>query len=95
MLGKKSSKGHNSETKKGGTIILLLFYNFQRGITQKLRKGEQSFLCGTLCFDLIYISIKYHKDILKIVYGRTDRQMDRRTCQQPHAIICPFFKTGI
>ena len=44
------------------------FYNFQRGITQKLRKGEQSFLCWTHCVDLIYISIKYHEDILKIVY---------------------------
>ena len=53
------------------------FYEFQRGITQKLRKGEQLFLCGTLCLDLIYISIKYHEDILKIVYGRTDRRMDR------------------
>ena len=51
------------------------FYDFQRGITQKLRKGEQSFLCGTLCHDLIHISINYHEDILKIVYGRTDNDM--------------------
>ena len=43
------SKGHNSETKLGGTIIL----------------------CWTHCLDLIYISTKYHEDILKIVYGRT------------------------
>ena len=49
------------------------FYDFQRSITQKLRKGEQSFLSGTLCLDFIYISIKYHEDILKIVYGWTDR----------------------
>ena len=58
-------------------------YYFQRGITQKLRKGAQSFLCGTLCVDLIYISIKYHEDILKIVYGQTYGQR--------HAIICSVF----
>ena len=50
------------------------FCDFQRIITQKVRKGEQSFLCGALCLDLIYISIKYHEDILKIVYGRMDAQ---------------------
>ena len=48
--------------------VQYFFYDFQRGITQKLRKGEQSFLCGTHCLDLIYISIKYHEDFLKIVY---------------------------
>ena len=31
-------------------------------------KGEQSFLCKT---HLIDISIKYHEDILKIIYRRT------------------------
>ena len=60
------------------------FYDFQRAITQKLRKGEQSFICGTLCFDLIYISIKYHEDILKIV--------DRRTDEHRYAIIRPYKK---
>ena len=50
----------------------IFFYEFQRGITQKLRKGEQSFLCGTLCLDLIYISIKYLEAILKTVYEWTD-----------------------
>ena len=44
------------------------FYYFQRGIT---KKGEHSFLSGTLGLALIYISIKYHEDILKIIYGRT------------------------
>ena len=59
-------------------------YDFQRGITQKLRKVKQSFLCETLCVDLIiYISIKYHEDILKIVYGQTYGQR--------HAIICSVF----
>ena len=40
--------------------------NFQRVIAQKLRKGEISLSSGTHCLDLpvIYISIKYHKDIL-------------------------------
>ena len=38
----------------------------QRGITWKLRKGEQSFLCVTHCPDLhvIHIRIKLHEDIL-------------------------------
>ena len=54
------------------TKITVIFSNDQRGITQELTKGEQSFLCGTHCLDLIYISTKYHEDILKIVYGRTD-----------------------
>ena len=52
------------------------FYDFKRGIPQKLRKGEQSFLCGTLCLDLIYISINYHEGILNIVYERTDGRTD-------------------
>ena len=50
------------------------FYDIQRGITQKLRRGEQSFLCGKHCLDLLYISIKYHEDILKIVYGQRKGQ---------------------
>ena len=62
------------------------YYIFQRGITQKLRKGEQSFLFGTHSLDHIYISIKYHEDILKVVYR----------CRQSHAIIRPFFfKMGV
>ena len=52
-------------------------------MTQKLRKGEKSFLCGTLCGDLIYISIIYNEYILKIVYG----QKDGRTDGQGHAIM--------
>ena len=32
-----------------------IFYDFQRGKTQKLRKQDHQFLCGTLCPDLIYI----------------------------------------
>ena len=60
----------------------IFFYDFQRGITQKLRKGEQSFLCGILCLGLIYISMKYREDIWKIVY--------RQTGGQRHAIIRPF-----
>ena len=48
------------------------------GITQKLRKGEQFFSCGTHCLDLILIPIKFHED-MKIVYG------------QHHAIMPPFF----
>ena len=48
------------------------FYSIQRDITQTLKKGEQSFMCGTHCLDIIYISIKYHEYILKVVYGRTD-----------------------
>ena len=36
----------------------------QRGITWKLRKGEQSFLCTTHSPDLIHIPIKLYKDIL-------------------------------
>ena len=38
----------------------------QRGITWKIRKGVQSFLCGTRCRDLIHILIKLHEDILKV-----------------------------
>ena len=39
----------------------------QRGITQKLRQGEQSFLCTTSRLDLIHvhIPIKLHEDIPK------------------------------
>ena len=36
----------------------------QRGITWKLRKGEQSFLCMTCHPDLIQIPIKLHEYIL-------------------------------
>ena len=35
----------------------------QREATQKLRKGEQSFLHATRCPDLIHIVIKFHQDI--------------------------------
>ena len=45
--------------------VQVFFYNIQRGITQKLRDGEQSFLCWPHRLDLIYISIKYPEDILK------------------------------
>ena len=38
-------------------------YNNQRGITQKLRKGKQSFLYVTHCLELIYIPIKFCEDI--------------------------------
>ena len=34
----------------------------QKGITPKLRKGEQSFLCKTCHLDLIHIPIKVHED---------------------------------
>ena len=37
----------------------------QRGITWKLRKGEQSFLCETHRLDLIYTPINLYEDILK------------------------------
>ena len=36
----------------------------QRGITWKLGKGEQSFLCATHRPDLKHIPIKLHEDIL-------------------------------
>ena len=35
----------------------------QRGMTQILRKGKQSFLCATRCPDLIHILIKLREDI--------------------------------
>ena len=35
-----------------------------RGITQKVRKGEQSFLCMVCRLDLMHIPIKLHEDIL-------------------------------
>ena len=38
--------------------------NNQRGITWKLSKGEQSFLCSTHRPDLIHIPTKLHKDTL-------------------------------
>ena len=37
----------------------------QRGITWKLRKGEQSILCETSRPNLIHIPIKLYEDILK------------------------------
>ena len=36
----------------------------QRGITWKVRKGEQSFLCVTYRPDLIHISMKLHEGII-------------------------------
>ena len=35
----------------------------QRGITWKIRKRKQSFLCVTYRHDLIHIPIKLHEDI--------------------------------
>ena len=35
----------------------------QRGISWKIRKGKQSFLCATHPHDLIHIPIKLHEDI--------------------------------
>ena len=49
----------------------ILFLRFSKGHNSEGKKGGQSILCGTLCLDLIYISIKYYEDILKIFYGRT------------------------
>ena len=40
-----------------------IFYNNQRGITLKLRNGEQPFLNATHCYDLIFIPLKLHEDI--------------------------------
>ena len=58
----------------------------QRGITWKLRKGEQSFLYATRHSDLIHIPINLHEDIINgnwimartrmFTDIRTDRQMD-------------------
>ena len=36
----------------------------QRGITWKLRKGEQSFSLATCCPNLIHIPIKLHENVL-------------------------------
>ena len=56
-------------------MVRNFFLQFSKGHnSEKLRKGEQSFLCGTHCLDLIYIAINYHEDILKIVYGWKNRQ---------------------
>ena len=73
---RNQSKGHNSETKKGGAIILVcnmvtelwslqeyLEEINQRGVTLKLRKREQSFLCAKCRLDLRHIPIKLHEDI--------------------------------
>ena len=49
------------------SMLRILEKNNQRGITWKLRKGEQSFLCMTHRHDLICIPIKLHEDILN--YG--------------------------
>ena len=38
----------------------------QKGITWKVRKGEQSFLCVTCCSVPIHIPIKLHEDILRL-----------------------------
>ena len=38
--------------------------NYRRGITQKLRKGEQSVLCPTRHPDLLHVPIKLHEVIL-------------------------------
>ena len=35
-------------------------------------------LCGKHCFDLIYISVKYHEDILNIVYRRMDERSNEK-----------------
>ena len=35
----------------------------QREVTQKLRKGEQSFLYETHDLNLIHIALKFHQDI--------------------------------
>ena len=43
------------------------------------KEGTIIFMCGTHCLDLIYISIKYREDILKIVYGWMDGRTERRT----------------
>ena len=43
--------------------IIIVGKNNQRGITLKLGKGEQSFLCATHKRDLINIPIKLHDDI--------------------------------
>ena len=43
--------------------------NNQRGITWKLSKGEQSFLCATHRPDLLHIPIKLHEDIMKSYGG--------------------------
>ena len=53
----------------------------QRGITWKLRKGEQSFLCATCRPDLIHIPINLHEDILNsyCVMERTRMLKDGQT----------------
>ena len=57
-----------------------------KGITWKLRKGEQLFLCSTRRPDLIHIPIKLHEDIPNgytvmwrpriFMDGQTDGRMD-------------------
>ena len=54
------------------------FLKYSIGITQKLRKGEQTFLTGTHCLELLYIDINngHYEYILKTVNKLTDIRMD-------------------
>ena len=63
---------------------------YKRGITWKLRKVDQSFLCMTCCPDLIHIPIKLHEDILNgyRIMEHTRMFTDGWTETFPSALTC-------
>ena len=54
----------------------IFFKDFQRRISQT-KKAEAIILVWETLSLLIYISIKYYTDILKIAYGRRDKRADK------------------
>ena len=51
--------------------------NNQRGITWKLRKGEQSFLCASHRCDLIHIPIELH-EVIPNGYWRVQECLEKK-----------------
>ena len=69
--------------------------NNQRGITWKVRKGEQLFLCATRRPDIKHIPVTLYEDIPDgyCVLERTSMFTDGRTAPCHNTSI--FFKTGV
>ena len=64
-------------------------------ITQKVLKQGLSFLCGTHCHDLFYVSVKYHQNIpngIRVI-ERTRKCLRTDGCQA-HRHIPQTFRSG-
>ena len=58
------------------SINTSFFSQYSKGHNSETMKEETIIFVWDTLFDLTYISIKHHEEILKVTYGQMDGQMD-------------------